>query len=72
MCDEELELEGVRRWFYGGEPPPGEDDPLLQREALAFAAAALAVAGARGPAGAWRGWKVQPAGKDKDPAAASS
>jgi hypothetical protein len=28
MCNEmdfEDDLEGVRRWFYGGTPPPGED-----------------------------------------------
>jgi hypothetical protein len=57
MC-EEVELEGVRRWFYGGTPPPDEADPVPAGDATsaqAFAAVVLAAAGARAPAGSWWG-----------------
>ena len=57
MC-EELELEGVRRWFYGGTPPPDEAESVPAGDAhsaRAFAAVVLAAAGARTPAGNWPG-----------------
>jgi hypothetical protein len=53
MC-EELELEGVRRWFYGGTPPPDEAEPVPAggpSSAKAFATVVLAAAGARASAG---------------------
>jgi hypothetical protein len=62
MC-EELELEGVRRWFYGGTPPPDETGPAPGGDATtaqAFAAVVLAAAGARAPAGSrWDGRPVR-------------
>jgi hypothetical protein len=65
MC-EDLELEGVRRWFYGGTPPQDEAEPAPDGEATsaqAFAAVVLAAVGARTPAGSrWGGRPVkQPA-----------
>ena len=62
MC-EELELDGVRRWFYGGTPPPDEAEPVPAGDATsaqAFAAVVLAAAGARAPAGSrWGGRPVK-------------
>ena len=70
MC-EELELEGVRRWFYGGTPPPDEAEPVPAGDATsarAFAAVVLAAAGARTPAGSWPGgWPVKQAAADSVP-----
>ena len=60
MC-EELELEGVRRWFYGGTPPPDEAEPVPAcgpASARAFASVVLAAAGARTPAGSR--WSERP------------
>jgi hypothetical protein len=60
MC-EELELEGVRRWFYGGTPPPDEAEPVPAggaASAKAFASVVLCAAGARSPAGSR--WSERP------------
>jgi hypothetical protein len=66
MC-EELELDGVRRWFYGGTPPPDEAEPVPSGDATsaqAFAPVVLAAAGARAPAGSrWGGRPVMPSGR---------
>ncbi|HJV70762.1 hypothetical protein [Ideonella sp.] len=48
MCDE-LDLDGVRRWFYGGTPPAGDggSDDAEAMDGRAFAAAVMALAEAR-------------------------
>lgn len=47
MCDE-LDLDGVRRWFYGGTPPAGDGwTDEADVDARAFAAAVVMVAEAR-------------------------
>jgi len=61
MC-EELDLEGVRRWFYGGTPPldvtDGPPDAADVADARGLAAAGrVLVDGRRGPAAAQAGAK---------------
>jgi hypothetical protein len=71
MC-EDLELEGVRRWFYGGTPPPDEAEPVPAGDATsarAFAAVVLAAAGARAPAGSRWGERPVKHPADRAPAA---